>query len=367
MRVFLRRFRRASIDPGVVSGRDHDVGLRPGDHALHRLGIHRAVERDDPTERGALVAFQRPLVRRGEVVVEADAAGVRVLDDRARRAGAEIVHELPRGVGVVVVEVRERETAVLPHAVPPARCAVPPVARRWLVRILSVSERLVSAVERENDVGRELLARLQPLHDRGVVGRGAGERLERERASCLGTHTAVVGAQLLEQRAVLIGSAHDRDPRVVLGRRARHGRATDVDRLDVGLVEERIQVRDNEIERLDRVRLEVGAVRGLPAVGEQPAVDLRVQRHHSVIEHLRNAGDVVHGGDGDPGCGDGLRCSTRRHELDPEVVQLAREIDEAGLVPHREQRAFDLGVHAGAPRPESGSRFSWTKRSITSG
>ena len=32
--------------------------------------------------------------------------------------------------------------------------------------------------------------------------------------------------------------------------------------------------------------LEVGAVRLLAAVGEDPAVHLRVQRHHPVVEHL---------------------------------------------------------------------------------
>ena len=62
----------------------------------------------------------------GEVVGHRDAARVGVLDD-ARPAGsvAEVVHEPPRGVGVVQVEVRQREPAVLLHVVPPAR--VPPM------------------------------------------------------------------------------------------------------------------------------------------------------------------------------------------------------------------------------------------------
>ena len=59
----------------------------------------------------------------GEVAGDRDAARVGVLDDRARRAVAEVVHELPRRVGVVEVEVREREAAVLLDAVPPARRA----------------------------------------------------------------------------------------------------------------------------------------------------------------------------------------------------------------------------------------------------
>ena len=61
----------------------------------------------------------------------------------------------------------------------------------------------------------------------------------------------------------------------------------------LGPLEERVEVRHDEVERLDAVRLEVGAVRLLAAVGEQAAVDLRVQRDHPVVEHLGHAGDVL--------------------------------------------------------------------------
>ena len=81
-----------------------------------------SVERDDAAERRALVALERPLVRVGEVVGERDAARVGVLDDRDRgRFSAEVVHQPPRGVGVVEVEVAEREAGVLLDVVPPAR------------------------------------------------------------------------------------------------------------------------------------------------------------------------------------------------------------------------------------------------------
>ena len=123
--MFLRLAISASIVPGSQPGRDHEVGLRAGDHALDGGGVDRAVERDDAAERGALVALERALVRGGEVVGDRDAARVGVLDDgdRGPADGAEVVHEAPRGVGVVEVEVAEREAAVLLDVVPPARRA----------------------------------------------------------------------------------------------------------------------------------------------------------------------------------------------------------------------------------------------------
>ena len=110
--------------PGSVARRHDQVGLGAGDHALDRGGVDRTVESDDPTERGSLVALERALVGGCEIVGDRDATRVRVLDDRT--AGpphfrCQVVHEAPRGVGVVEVEVAEREAAVLLDVVPPAR------------------------------------------------------------------------------------------------------------------------------------------------------------------------------------------------------------------------------------------------------
>ncbi len=66
----------------------------------------------------------------------------------------------------------------------------------------------------------------------------------------------------------------------------RHRGSADVDGLDLGPLEEWVEVRDDEVEGFDVVRLEIGAVRFLTAVGEKSAVDLRVQRDHAVVEHL---------------------------------------------------------------------------------
>src|SRR3954451_2626754 len=57
----------------LVTGRDHEVGLRARDHALHGRRVDGAVERADPAERRALVALQRELVRGREVSRDCDA------------------------------------------------------------------------------------------------------------------------------------------------------------------------------------------------------------------------------------------------------------------------------------------------------
>ena len=109
---------------------------------------------------------------------------------------------------------------------------------------------------------------------------------------------------------------------------AHHRRAADVDRVDARPFEERIEVRDDEVEGLDPVALEVGEVGVLAAVGEEPAVDLRVQRLHPLVEHLGHPGDGLDPRDRQPGRFERGRGARRRHQLDTEVVRAARELGE---------------------------------------
>ena len=51
-----------------------------------------------------------------------------------------------------------------------------------------------------------------------------------------------------------------------------------------GFERERVEVDDDEIDRVDAVLVEVGSVLGVVAVGEDAAVHLRMQRHHSMPE-----------------------------------------------------------------------------------
>ncbi len=152
MRVFLRFFRSASTTPSAYPRAITRSACGP---ATIRSTVAESTTWFSATmppnaDRSSHSSARRYAV--GEVARERHAARVGVLDDGARGLTAEVVHELPGRVGVVVVEVREREAAVLLDAVPPAGRAVHAVARTLLVRVLAVAQRFVGAIEREHDV-----------------------------------------------------------------------------------------------------------------------------------------------------------------------------------------------------------------------
>ena len=64
---------------------------------------------------------------------------------------------------------------------------------------------------------------------------------------------------------------------------------------------ERVEVRHHEVDRVDAVLGHVGLVVGVAAVGEDPAVHLRVQRDDPVAEDGREAGELGDVGDGEAG------------------------------------------------------------------
>ena len=121
-------------------------------------------------------------------------------------------------------------------------------------------------------------------------------------ASCLRSSSVVaaIRVELGEQRGIVGGIGDDRDMRVVLGRRADHRRAADVDILDdrvaVGAahhgLEERVEIDDDEVDRSDAVLLHRRRMLGIVAHAEQAAVDLRVKRLHPPVHHLGKAGEV---------------------------------------------------------------------------
>ncbi len=273
-----------------------------------------------------------------------------MLDDGDRRAfepAGEVVGQVPRRVGVEDVEVAEGDAGVLLGPVPDAGGAALAVAGALLVGVLAVAQGLLVAlegdVERRRQRGRLGIGGVEPRHDGGVVGGGVGEGLPGE-AAAGGLAERAGRAHLVEDRRVVGRVDDDADVGVVLRRRPHHRRSADVDEVDavgelaapgvaggVG-VAEGVQVGHDEGERLDLVGLEVGLVLGVGGVGEDPAVDLRVEGGHPVAEDRRVAGDLLGAGHGDPGLGDGRRRAPAGDERPAGVDEAAGEVDHAGLV-----------------------------------
>ncbi len=166
-----------------------------------------------------------------------------------------------------------------------------------------------------------------------------------------------LGADLVEHGLIIGGIDDDTDVRVVLRRGADHRRPTDVDQLDSRIRAERIQVDDDEIDRLDAVGVHVGPMIVERGIGEDPAVDLRMERDHSMAEDRRHARQLDHVGDLDPGVGDRRRGTAARNQLPAEFAQAERELDDAGFVEHGEERGGHAPNVVSAPRPRTMSRW----------
>ena len=105
-----------------------------------------------------------------------------------------------------------------------------------LVRVLAVRE-LEHLLERAHEQRREVLSLLlEPARDRRVVAGRVGERLGGEVLARGRRQAAVELAQLGEHGVVALGARRPARRRRVLGRRADHRRAADVDVLDDLLV-----------------------------------------------------------------------------------------------------------------------------------
>ena len=309
-------------------------------------------------------------------------------DDRRRRV--ELQQQAERGREVEHVVVAELGTVQLLHRrQPDRRCPDDTIEHRRLVRVLPVAE-IHLPLELQRLLCRILLSRIlrigvsrtdrapgsiearrggwggKPegsphLHqisvDGLVITRRASERLTRQAEAGGVAELAPARRQLVEDRAVLAGVGHDTDAAVVLGGGADHRRPADVDLLDrlgqghPGLGHrrlERIERHDDQVDRRNAVAREGLEVGGDVATGQDAAVDLRVQRLHPAVEHLRKPGDVGHVAHGQPRVAQELRGAAGREELDPQPAQLAGEIDDARLVVDRHQRATHLHRRASA-------------------
>ena len=179
-------------------------------------------------------------------------------------------------------------------------------------------------------------------------------------------------AQLGQHHAVVGGIDHDPDVVVVLGRGAHHGRAADVDEFDRRVRGERVEVADHQVDEADAQLVEGVEVLGLGAVGEDAAVDDRVEGLDPAPEHLGGAGQVGHLDVVDARRGQGGRRAAARDQFPTQLRKPGGQFDQSGLVvdgqqsPHGATSSVVSPPVDPRPSPTPAARSS-TKRRMVSG
>ena len=180
----------------------------------------------------------------------------------------------------------------------------------------------------------------QVIADRAVILADAIERGYGQSETQFVAQLAI-GFQLPNHVRVLAGVGHDAHVFPVLGGRADHGGAADVDVFDrvgqrtTGLGHggfKGIEVDDQQINRVDVVRLQSSHVLGRVATRQQAAVHFGVQGFHTAIKHFGKACDFGHLGHGQALFGQELGSAAGRDEAHAQGVQVTREFDDASFV-----------------------------------
>ena len=259
-----------------------------------------------------------------------------------------------------------------------------PVQRRGLMRVLAVAQRgdllepdgqrrrvrVVRAAGRSRPAATNRAGQL--LGDARVVGGGVREGLERQ----LPAQAVVEPGRGRRARRGSPGSAPDRVTMATLAWFLAAARTIDGPPMSISSMSssirdarslerrgERVEVDDDELERGDAGGDELLAMVGQPAIGEEPAVDPRVERLDPAVEHLRGAGHRGHVGHRQAGVAQRPGGAAGRHELEPARDEPAAELHQAGLVRHRQEGAARDGD--GAHRPRPGRCVVWRPSSAT--
>ena len=198
-----------------------------------------------------------------------------------------------------------------------------------------------------------------PLRHGHVVRRGVHERLGRQPPALLEGEAARGDGR--EHVGVAVRRGDDRDRGVVLGGGADHRGPADVDLLDALVrararghgLPERVEVGDDQVERLHAELGELADVRLETAVGQDPRVHLRVQRLDPAVEALGEAGELLDPGDREAEALDQRRGAAGGDQGHPGLVQAADQVLEAGLVVDRDQRPPDRDAR------RAGGRCRW--------
>ena len=215
------------------------------------------------------------------------------------------------------------------------QCAVEieEVIVRKLLTMHDRGSRQVRTVSRRVDIERGALVRILPI-TQGLAERESKVQTFRKSVRNLGTagshdSSEIIGNRLVvcrallkgrqrepaamvqlgstpladrgDQGVVLVGAGHDRDMRVILGRRPDQCRAANIDVFD-GILEagvrpgdrglERIQVHHDQVDRLKTLAFERGQVVRNVAASEDSTVDLGMQSLDPTAENLGLTGVI---------------------------------------------------------------------------
>ena len=192
-----------------------------------------------------------------------------------------------------------------------------------------------------------------PVGDSPVVGARGLEHVQGQAGAGRALRGATVLAHLGQDVVVAFRIGDHGHALEVLRSAAQHRRAADVDVLDAGAeigaafnrLLEGVEVHHHHVDHLDAVLGRLGHVGLVVALGQKAAVHHRVQGLHTAVHHLGEMRHLVDGGHRDARLGDDLRGTARRDDFRAELVmQRTREVDDARLVGHRHEDAFDLGI-----------------------
>ncbi len=170
----------------------------------------------------------------------------------------------------------------------------------------------------------------------------------------------MVAGKFFGDGLIVSWGSDDGDIVKILGGGADHGWSADVDVLDQlfkshawlgGSLLERVEIHHDHVDRLDAVLGDGTDVRRNLAAMQNASMNFRMQRLDPAVEHFREAGEFGDVFNGDAGIAQQLGRASGGDEFDAEAGELAREVDEAGLVGDAKDGALDAGSAAGHEKP----------------
>ena len=296
-----------------------------------------------------------------------------MFDDRYHRPVAgKLRHQFKRRIGVIDVVVRKLLTLPLPRGSHPLAPRPVGIKRRLLVRVLAIAQPL-RELARKRLVTRKRLAKLarQPARHRRIISRRLGKRGKRHLLPERQTGRPIARFHLLQQRRIIRRVGDHRHKPMVLRCSPDHRWPADVDILDAGRmicalgdsIFKRVQVGNQQINRLDPMRGHRQQMLVIIAQRQQCPVDIRVQRLDPPIHHFRKARHLGHIPHLQPGGAQHVGCASGRDQFDPKPRQGPAQFDQPGLVGNRDQRAANRDeICHGGPLANCQSRLTVSSR-----